>query len=477
MGRIAKALNSITPSGLKRDTDLLMVQPWASGRPQYPPRNYFSYAVEGFAKNELVYACIAALAQSADEVRLVAEQRVGDEWVSAEEDRRKAPVATECQRLLDEPNPLADQFMWTQDLITFLHIAGNSYNQVELTRSSQPAALWNLRPDRVRIIPDAATVLAGYEHEIDGTKKTLLPQQVVHHRLLPDPLNPMYGLAPLAVLARAVDGDNNATDYVDQFFKNMGSPAWVAITKGKVGEDQKKAFKRGWKEEYGLEAGRRGTGGAGGMAVIDGAQVDLTRLGAFPGSREMGLLDVRKVPEARVCAVFRVHPQIAFSILGFLHPTYAQANMAESIFWTQTLLPLYRRITGRLTLGLRVFYGPDVRVNIDTSQVSALQEDEQARRTFWLETLKAGGITRETFLDKIGLPGEQVGTYLMPSSILPEGAKEVNVDGRKFLVTAVSAGGSDNGDGSPFRAEGADVTGVPAAIRQAFDPAPSGDGR
>lgn len=449
MGLIAKTLNMVLPAGLKQgaDSDVLLVAPWAVGKPQFPPRNYRTYAVEGFAKNEMVYACIAALAQSADEVHIVAEQRVKGEWVRAEEmttrgAASRAPKAVEAQRLMDQPTPHHDQFLWTQDLITYLHVSGNNFAQVELSPSQQPAALWNLQPDQVRIIPERRILIAGYEHDIAGQKVTLEPRQIIHHRLLVDPLNPLYGLAPLAVLARQVDGDNAATDYMKYFFDNMGMPAWLAVTKGKVSDDQKKQFKRGWKAEYGLEAARMGTGGVGGVAVVDGSQVDMTKVGAFPGNREMGFTEMRQVPEARICAVFRVHPQIAFSLLGFLHPTYAQARVADEIQWTQSYLPMYKRITGKLTIALRSFYGEDVRINIDTSGVTALQEDESERRKFWLEALTERGITVEEFREKVGMTADATGHFITPLNVLLEeakGQKVVEVGGRKYMLLPVEA--------------------------------------
>ncbi len=454
MGVIADIINRVMPARLKQ-RDIMLVAPWRAGRPEGPPRNFRTYAEEGYGRNEIVYACIIAHAQSADEIRLLAQVREKGEWIrpedaSAATDRRSAG---ELQGLLEQPNPKQDQYEWIQDLIVNLLIAGNSYQNVEVSGRNDPVALWHLRPDWVSIIPDPDTLIGGYNYRVDGSGDAtrVKPDRMLHQRLPKDPRNPLYGLAPLSVLARQVDADNAATDFMKAFFDNMGMPAWLATSKGKISEEQADTFKRRWKDEYGLSrtsasrelslvgrGGEQAASGVGGVAIVDGTEVTMTRLGAFPGAREMGFPELREIPETRVCMVFRVHPQIAFALVAFKHPTFAQANMAERIQWTQGYLPLWRRIAGKMTVDLRPYYGRNVRVGLDLSEVTALQEDIGEARKFWLNAFEAGAITDVTFAQKVGLTQEQEGEFLRPLNVAEVAAggdtKIVEVGGRKYVA-------------------------------------------
>lgn len=452
MGRIAKVINRLLPTGLK-DRDIMLVAPWRAGKPEGPPRNFRTFAEEGYGRNEVVYACIIANAQSADEISLVAQVRDGAEWVrpddaSAGSDRR---AAMQLQALLEQPNPKQDQYEWIQDLIVNLMVAGNSYQNVEVSGRQDPVALWHLRPDWVSIIPDPDILIGGYTYRVDGTGDAIKIEsdRMLHQRLPKDPRNPLYGLAPLSVLARQVDVDNAATDFMKAFFDNMGMPAWLATSKGKISEEQADTFKRRWRDEYGLSrtaasrelslvgrGGEQAASGVGGVAIVDGSEVTMTRLGAFPGEREMGFAKLREIPETRICMVFRVHPQIAFALVAFTHPTFAQANMAEEMQWTQGYLPLWRRIAGKLTTDLRPYYGRNVRVGLDLSEVTALQEDATEARKFWLDAFAKGAITDATFAQKVGLGQDQEGDFLRPLNVEEvDATKIVEVDGRKYVRT------------------------------------------
>jgi phage portal protein BeeE len=461
MGRIAKAINRLLPGGLK-DRNIMQVALWRAGKPEGPPRNFRTYAEEGYGRNEIVYSCIIANAQSADEISLVAQVRDGAEWIrpddaSAGTDRR---AGMQLQALLEQPNPKQDQYEWIQDLIVNLMVAGNSYQNVEVSGRMDPVALWHLRPDWVSIIPDPDTLIGGYTYRVDGTGDAVRiePDRMLHQRLPKDPRNPLYGLAPLSVLARQVDVDNAATDFMKAFFDNMGMPAWLATSKGKISEEQADTFKRRWRDEYGLSrtaasrelslvgrGGEQAASGVGGVAIVDGTEVTMTRLGAFPGSREMGFPELRDIPETRICMVFRVHPQIAFALVAFKHPTFAQAKMAEQVQWTQGYLPLWRRIAGKLTTDLRPYYGKNVRVGLDLSEVTALQEDLGEMRKFWLDAFAKGAITDATFAQKVGLAQEQEGEFLRPLNVeeVPAGAKVVEINGRKYVALGLNGGRSE----------------------------------
>ena len=90
------------------------------GIASYPDANYSNFASEGYAKNEIVHACIRELAISAatPKYHIIAPSDDG------------GTVEVESGILYDlvtNPNPYSDWYSFIERLITFLQVAGNAY--------------------------------------------------------------------------------------------------------------------------------------------------------------------------------------------------------------------------------------------------------------------------------------------------------------------------------------------------------------
>lgn len=142
MGILSNALT------LERKADTALVAGYEAGRPvSHAGTVSFEKAYrEGYSANEILFACLDLIADTASEPSVVAQTGP----VSAPSILEGHPAAN----LINNPNPFYSRF----DLVGLcqidLGIAGNSYQRIELSRRNEPVELWRMRPDQIEVIPD-----------------------------------------------------------------------------------------------------------------------------------------------------------------------------------------------------------------------------------------------------------------------------------------------------------------------------------
>ena len=222
-GALALAVQSLHDLGLKGT--LALVPSWQFGIDQYPDVSLERLAREGYRSNEVIYACVREIATTTAEVRLRVETADG------------APQPGHpLQRLLDRPNPEQSAFELWEAVLTDLQVAGNAFLLKDRglparprgeagagALAAAPEALWKLRPDRISIVPGARRLVDHYVHRVGERETQLDPADVIHFRFA-DPLDDLWGLSPLQVAARQIDTDNEASKFVDGFFRNAAVP-------------------------------------------------------------------------------------------------------------------------------------------------------------------------------------------------------------------------------------------------------------
>jgi HK97 family phage portal protein len=348
-------------------------------------------ASEGYRSNEVVYACVREIASTAAEVAL----RVVD--------NNNEPLPDHpLQQLLDHPNPEHSPFELIEALLTDLLVYGNAFLLKErdpLARSAPRApdtgatahpgspfaagrseltndtvsALWKLRPDRIRIVPGSRRLVRTYIHRVGERETQLAPRDVIHFRL-PDPTNDLWGLSPIQVAARQIDTDNEASKFVDAFFRNAAVPFGIIKLKRTLrgGEPEARRIGQRWTDRF------RGLLGRFQIGVLD-ADAEFQRIGLT--QEEMAFPELRAQTEARICAAFRVPPVLVGVKVGLDRSTFSNMAEARRFFWENTMLSLYRRVESKYAASLTPeFSGPgeSVRVRFDFSAVAALKSIDPA---------------------------------------------------------------------------------------------------
>ncbi len=398
MGSIARAfrpLRNISPFAP------IAIPGYLSGKAALQNSKYGTYAAEGYQKNELVYAAIEELATSAAEPRMRAKVR--GEWTT------QHPILTD---LLDKPNPFMDRFELWATVILHLSLAGNAYGLIVRSASGRPVQIWLMRPDRVRIVPDAVNFISHYEFDIGGGNVTKLPVADVIHWKQRNPLDDFYGMPPLMAAAGRVDVDNYMRDFVKAFFERAGIPAGMLNVEGDMDADFKRELKQKFSNEF------SGPNGWHGLLVIDQKRASFTPMTANLGPSGLVVPDLDKISVRRILMVFGVPGALVGA--DDAPTSYAALAMVQRFFWDNKLAPLYKELVGPLNLRLIPNFPGVSEVAFDLSDVRALQEDVDQVHARELRDYNGGGITQNQYLERTGRPTNPDGDfYLIPLNMIP----------------------------------------------------------
>jgi len=200
------------------------------GKAHWTPRDYSALAREGYQRNAIVYRCIRMISEAAASAPLCV--RRGDICEPGD------PAA----RLLDAPHPDLSAPELFEQFYGHLQVSGNAYLQAGFV-DEVPAALFALRPDRVRVMTDKAGRPAGWEYDAGGLKKTyrrdpLSGRAAVHHMRLFHPTDDVYGFSPLEAAAQAVDVHNEGGVWTKSLLDNSARPSGALVYKGASGQDR-----------------------------------------------------------------------------------------------------------------------------------------------------------------------------------------------------------------------------------------------
>ena len=384
-----------------------------------PDASYGNFAREGYAGNELVFACIREIATSTAEAKLCL-------YDANHEKIDNAPLA----QLIAEPAEGMTQYEFLENLITHLQIAGNAYVLKERARVGV-VSLMLLRPDRMEVIPGG-----GYSYEVGG-KKYMIPAEDIGHLKFPNPNNDFYGLSPLQVLAKQINLDTDATTFTKAFFNNAGVPSGILKLRRKLShQDEADRLRAAWRGQF------QGNKNWHRIAILD-EDASYEKMGSTLG--EMEIPSLRNLSESRICSALGVPAILVGANIGLQRSTFSNYAEARESFWEETLLPLYRRIE-QFMVGLLEPEFPRERgyLEFDFSDVRALQEDEDAMvnrqlvRSQIASQLITAGFTPEAALHAAGIEDELEHTGFLPTSLSVLGQRPVEGKELKALTQAAA---------------------------------------
>jgi len=349
---------------------------------------------EGYKANSAVFACVSALAFSFPEPPLMT-------WKEGKHGL-EIDAQHEIRKLLRRPNPDMGEAEFAQFAIIYAAIGGNVYVWKQRSATDRVVALWPLHDGMITPIPGRTTeegIVAYYELDRgDGQKTTIHKNDMIQWKWMVDPEQPWRGIGGIQAAAREVDADNEATKYQFSLLKNNGvPPVVVTLVQGdELTEEKARRLRNEWVQKYGGE-------NRGAPAFLE-AGMTATKLGF--DLQEMAFEALKAVPEARICASFRVPPVIAGLNVGLKRSDYGDGN-ARRGFAEDTLAPLWRSFAAELEAGLVDEFrsrGGDVVLRHDLSDVRALQGDEDKKWERVTRAYQSGLIRRSDGKRELGLP-------------------------------------------------------------------------
>lgn len=412
------------------------IQTWEAGTPQQQKESYYRYALEGYSRNELVFACVEELSTSAAEPRLAAVKKTAKGEAEQIHDH---PVL----ELFERPNPFMSRYSLIASIIMYRAVAGNAYLEKVRSAAGKVVELWPLRPDRMWVIPDPVRHIRGWEYKLGADTFTLSADDVIHTKTR-NPLDDWYGLPPLAVVAQRVDTDNFMRSFTGAFFRNAGVPAGLLTVEKQVGAAERELIASRFRNETG------GPGGWHSLLVLGGAQsgkVEYTPMGMPLGERGLVLPELDEIHEARIPMVWGVPLELIGARLGMIHGNRSTTKEARASFWDETLAPLYQELAADLTMGLRDEYDDFDYLEFDTSTVKALQEDETAKVDRVVKKVQSALASIQEGRAELGYePKYEAGAILvMPDNISGLPADQLDAPPAPPTPLGAAPGGSANG--------------------------------
>src|SRR3990167_7938989 len=170
-----------------------------------PPQTSFRTFARAYATNEIVFAAIELLASSAGEPHISGRRwrrnkaTIRNLYAEYRAKGLPRPNARLVQngfveeldghplvRLLNAPNPFMSRGQMWGTVVMDRCLAGNSYLYKARYESGplkgNVAELWRLRPDRVRVVPDPANFISGYEYNTGTGKVTSPAADIIHFK-------------------------------------------------------------------------------------------------------------------------------------------------------------------------------------------------------------------------------------------------------------------------------------------------------
>jgi HK97 family phage portal protein len=260
-----------------------------------------------------------------------------------------------------------------ETIAAHLLLHGNAFVQLLQDGAGQPAQLFALRPERVRVEADASGWPAAYLYKVGETKLRVPARDglgrpgLVHLRAL-HPLDDHYGLGCLGAAAGAVAIHNQATRWNKALLDNAARPSGaLSYQPGDGAVLSAEQYER-LKAE--MEASLQGAANAGRPLLLDGG-MRWQAMSLSPA--EMDFVGLKAAAARDIALAFGVPPML-LGLPG--DSTYANYREANRALWRLTVLPMAEKIFGGLSDGLTAWW-PGLRLRVDVDQVTALAEDRE----------------------------------------------------------------------------------------------------
>lgn len=369
----------------------------------FSPPEYLDY----IATSNNVYTCVTKRATAMASLPL----RI---YRGRSKDNRTEVEDGDLRDLLDRPNPWQTFDHLIHLTEQYLSLSGEAFWFLERGRSGRqtPREIWPVRPDLVRIVPDAETFIRGVLLDPQNGQSPIsyTPDEVIWFAH-PNPKDPYSGLAPLAAARLAADTASAAMHSNRNIFANgtrVGGVLSPADNTGTISKDQaqelQEMFRRGFK----------GVDKAHLMAVLAYSvkfqQWNMTPKDAeFLGALNWSLEDIARA--------FGIAPDL----LGGAKRTYQNAPEARYAFWADTILPEARFIERVITHKLLPMFPRQADVaEFDTDDVDALRENEDAKWAREQGQLREGVLKPNEWRADNGLDPVPWGdAWWAPNTLLP----------------------------------------------------------
>jgi HK97 family phage portal protein len=317
------------------------------------------YAVEDLADfldlystHVWVYRCANAIAKAAASVKYSIKSN-GEE-ISAEE----------RPSFLLRPNPHMTWYELIETTFLHLELAGNAYWEVVKGEAGDGKIefIFPLRPDRMKIEPDAKKKVKQYVYSVPGNKDIEYKPEEILHLKYTDAKDEFYGVPPVAAAKNDIILDFYATAWNKKFFKDGAEPGAVLETDQTLTDMAFNRLKAVWNKRH--------RGNPHEVAILEEG---LKYKQITSKHADMQYLEGKKMSRDTILAAMHVPPVIVGLTEGV---SYATSNDQKKIFWQHNIIPKLEQ----LEAFINSFLMPEkIAFNFITKTLASIIEDEEVK--------------------------------------------------------------------------------------------------
>jgi HK97 family phage portal protein len=302
--------------------------------------------------------------------------------------------------LLSRPNPMQGRADLLESFYGQFLLSGDGYLEAAgQTMRGEPAELYVLRSDRMKVVPGNDGWPVAYEYSV-GARKVRFDMRadivpVCHVRAF-HPQDDHYGLSPMQAAAMALDVHNSACRWSKALLDNAARPSGAIVYKGADGHGtlQSDQYNRLVDE---IEANHQGARNAGRPMLLEGG-LDWKPMGFSPS--DMEFQKTKESAAREVALAFGVPPMLLGLPGDATYANYAEANRA---FYRLTVLPLVTKVAAAMSAWLPTYFDESLRLSPDLDGIPALAIEREAQ---WRRISEAGFLTDREKRRLLGLPTE-----------------------------------------------------------------------
>jgi HK97 family phage portal protein len=350
-----------------------------ANKPTWPTWDPAVAARDGYAKLALIYRCVNIVAHALGTATVRVYDEANDNETIPDHPMRK---------LMRRPNPQMGEAAFWANVGTRAAIAGFCVVEKERNRLGDVIGLWPLQSTWLRAIPRRDSG-PDWEYRIPGITDPfrLKAEDVVVFKWADTPMGSPYGQGPVEACLREITMSNQMTDFVKVFFENGAVPLQGLILDVQPGMTVNQEQNDAILDAFVMRRG--GLRNAWRPMAMTGVK-DIKRLGF--DFNELAYTDLRDISELAITTAFGIPPGLVGTRVGLERNTFSNAREMRASFYEDTIIPLWARFDDALTLQLLNDFEeqPNISLEFDTSKISALQEDRNAKAIWVIDGFRSG---------------------------------------------------------------------------------------
>ncbi|QDP67984.1 MAG: putative portal protein [Prokaryotic dsDNA virus sp.] len=289
--------------------------------------------------------------------------------------------------LFDFVNPFHTGLEMMEQTQTYIDLTGEVFWLVLKDTAGQPAEIWVMNPNKIKVVPDRKMYIKGYVYKNGNDEIPLSIEDIVHIKL-PNPKNPFRGQSPLGSVSSDVEAEKFSSQYNRAFFQNSAEPNGVIQFEGTLTDSQYERLRYQWNRQH------QGTTNSHKVAILEGGASWHTNTLT---QRDMQFRDLRVMNRDVIMGVYGMPKHI----LGIAEDVNrANAEASEYTFARWVLKPRLERIKAKLNEQFIPLYN-DKTLFIDYD--TPVPADIDRNLSIADQGFKSGYITRNEARIKVGL--------------------------------------------------------------------------